>query len=82
MECQLCAPADEWVADFYDYRPGPLDPAVFETPKLCTGVAPEEPTLQGLGRSAGSLRMRLLIPVVTYGGEARGRCWALPGVRL
>ena len=59
-------PADEWVADYYDYEPGRPGKGTFRNPKLCKGVKPEEPPSL-LKRSTRGLRMRSLVPTVAYG---------------
>ncbi|GAB4814889.1 hypothetical protein N2152v2_001935 [Parachlorella kessleri] len=59
---------DEWVADYYDYEPGRPGKGTFKPPKLCKGVKPEEPPSL-LKRSTRGLRMRSLVPTVTYGGD-------------
>lgn len=56
---------DEYIADYEFVKPGPIDPSVFHTPKLCAGEA-----LQKLTRPpAFPLRMAALLPSVRIGTQ-------------
>jgi hypothetical protein len=54
---------DEYVADYLYLKPGPIDPAVFQAPRICKGVAVQKPTRP----PAFPLRMAALLPSVRLG---------------
>ena len=54
---------DEYVADYAYLKAGPIDPKVFEAPKICKGVAVNKPSRP----PAFPLRMAALLPSVRLG---------------
>lgn len=57
------------VVDYTSYTPGRPDPALFDTPPPCEGVAPTV----AKGRTASQLRLLSLVPAVRYSGDAQVR---------
>ena len=60
---------DEYVADYAYLKPGPIDPAVFEAPPVCEGVALEK---RAHPPPAFPLRMAALLPTVRIGAHGGG----------
>lgn len=73
---------DHWVVDYTSYTPGRPNPALFDTPPPCEGVAPAA----AKGRTASQLRLLSLVPAVRYGGDAQvwvhGRQGCRPGAAM